>query len=114
MFRKFTQRARNAVIHAQEEARQMNHPAIGTEHILLGLLMEGEGIGARALLNLGLDLERFGKRSFRPSEKMKQASNSQPETCLSPPGPKKYLTCPLMRPECRESIMLVPNTCYWR
>lgn len=58
MFRKFTQRARNAVIHAQEEARQMNHPAIGTEHILLGLLMEGEGIGARALLNLGLDLEK--------------------------------------------------------
>ncbi|MDD3894543.1 MAG: Clp protease N-terminal domain-containing protein, partial [Syntrophomonadaceae bacterium] len=58
MFRKFTQRARNAVIHAQEEARQMNHPAIGTEHILLGLLMEGEGIGARALLNLGLDLNK--------------------------------------------------------
>ncbi len=58
MFRKFTQRARNAVVHAQEEARQMNHPAIGTEHILLGLLMEGEGIGARALLNLGLDLEK--------------------------------------------------------
>ena len=36
----------------------MNHPAIGTEHILLGLLLEGEGIGARALLNLGLDLEK--------------------------------------------------------
>ena len=35
MFRRFTQRARNAVIHAQEEARQLNHPAIGTEHILL-------------------------------------------------------------------------------
>lgn len=58
MFRKFTQRARNAVVHAQEEARRMNHPAIGTEHILLGLLLEGEGIGARALLNLGLDLEK--------------------------------------------------------
>ena len=58
MFRRFTQRARNAVVHAQEEARQMNHPAIGTEHILLGLLLEGEGIGARALLNLGLDLEK--------------------------------------------------------
>lgn len=58
MFRKFTQRARNAVVHAQEEARQMNHPAIGTEHILLGLLLEGEGIGAKALLNLGLDLEK--------------------------------------------------------
>ncbi|MEN6461408.1 MAG: ATP-dependent Clp protease ATP-binding subunit [Syntrophomonas sp.] len=58
MFRRFTQRARNAVIHAQEEARDLNHPAIGTEHILLGLLREGEGVGARALLNLGIDLEK--------------------------------------------------------
>lgn len=58
MFRRFTQRARNAVIHAQEEARALNHPAIGTEHILLGLLREGEGIGAKALLSLGIDLEK--------------------------------------------------------
>lgn len=58
MFRRFTQRARNAVIHAQEEARQLNHPAIGTEHILLGLLREGEGVGARALLSLGIDLDK--------------------------------------------------------
>lgn len=57
MFRRFTQRARNTVIHAQEEARQLGHPAIGTEHILLGLLREGEGIGARALSNLGIDLD---------------------------------------------------------
>jgi len=56
MFRKFTQRARNIVIHAQEEARELGHPAIGTEHILLGLLREGEGVGARALINLGIDL----------------------------------------------------------
>ena len=58
MFRRFTQRARNVVIHAQEEARALNHPAIGTEHILLGLLREGEGIGAKALLSLGIDLEK--------------------------------------------------------
>lgn len=56
MFRKFTQRARNTVIQAQEEARELGHPAIGTEHILLGLLREGEGVGARALINLGIDL----------------------------------------------------------
>lgn len=56
MFRKFTQRARNTVIHAQEEARELGHPAIGTEHILLGLLREGEGVGARALINMGIDL----------------------------------------------------------
>ena len=59
MFRKFTQRARNAVIHAQEEAKELKHPAIGTEHILLGLVREGEGVGARALLNLGIDLEKI-------------------------------------------------------
>ncbi|HZJ84523.1 MAG TPA: ATP-dependent Clp protease ATP-binding subunit [Syntrophomonadaceae bacterium] len=58
MFRRFTQRARNAVMHAQEEARALNHPTIGTEHLLLGLLKEGEGIGAKALLSLGIDLEK--------------------------------------------------------
>jgi ATP-dependent Clp protease ATP-binding subunit ClpC len=58
MFRRFTQKARSAVIHAQEEAKQLKHPAIGTEHILLGLLKEGEGVGARALLNTGIDLEK--------------------------------------------------------
>jgi len=65
MFRRFTQRARNAVIHAQEEARQLNHPAIGTEHILLGLLKEGEGVGARALLNMGVDLEKVREEITR-------------------------------------------------
>ncbi|MDR1616924.1 MAG: ATP-dependent Clp protease ATP-binding subunit [Syntrophomonadaceae bacterium] len=58
MFRRFTQKAKNAVIYAQEEARQMNHAAIGTEHILMGLLKEGEGIGAKALIQMGLDLNK--------------------------------------------------------
>ncbi len=58
MFRRFTQRAKNAVIYAQDEARQMNHPAIGTEHIILGLLKEGEGIGAKALIIMGVDLDK--------------------------------------------------------
>ncbi len=65
MFRRFTQRARNAVIHAQEEARQLNHPAIGTEHILLGLIKDGEGVGARALLNMGVDLEKVREEITR-------------------------------------------------
>ena len=65
MFRRFTQRARNAVIHAQEEARALNHPAIGTEHILLGLLREGEGIGAKALLSLGIDLEKVDRKLIK-------------------------------------------------
>lgn len=58
MFRRFTQRAKNAVMYAQEEARNLGHPAIGTEHILLGLLREGEGIGAKALTSLGVDLDK--------------------------------------------------------
>ncbi|HWP98343.1 MAG TPA: ATP-dependent Clp protease ATP-binding subunit [Syntrophomonadaceae bacterium] len=65
MFRRFTQRARNAVLHAQEEARQLSHPAIGTEHILLGLLREGEGVGARALINMGVDLEKVREEATK-------------------------------------------------
>ena len=59
MLRRFTQRAQRAILHAQEEAREMNHPAVGTEHILLGLIKEGEGIAARALINLGADLDKI-------------------------------------------------------
>lgn len=58
MLRRFTQRAQRAIINAQEEARRLGHPAVGTEHILLGLIREGEGIGAKALLALGVDLSR--------------------------------------------------------
>lgn len=59
MIRRFTQRAQRSILHAQEEAREMGHPAVGTEHILLGLIKEGEGVGARSLLNLGVDLEKI-------------------------------------------------------
>ena len=54
MFERFTDRARNAVRVAQEEARRLGHASIGTEHLLLGLLAEPDGIGARALVALGL------------------------------------------------------------
>ena len=57
MFERFTARARRAIVLAQEEARTLNHNYIGTEHILLGLLHEGEGIGPRALIQFGLTLE---------------------------------------------------------
>jgi ATP-dependent Clp protease ATP-binding subunit ClpC len=56
MFSRFTQRAQHVLFLAGEEAKVLGHPAIGTEHILLGLLRENEGIGAKALINLGLDL----------------------------------------------------------
>ncbi|MGE5370533.1 MAG: ATP-dependent Clp protease ATP-binding subunit [Solirubrobacterales bacterium] len=59
MLRRFTQRAQKAILFAQEEARTMTHSAVGTEHILLGLIKEGEGVGARALANLGVDSDRL-------------------------------------------------------
>jgi ATP-dependent Clp protease ATP-binding subunit ClpA len=57
MFERFTDRARSVVVLAQEEARLLNHDYIGTEHILLGLIHEGEGIAAKALESLGISLE---------------------------------------------------------
>ncbi len=56
MFERYTERAQKVIYLAQEEARQMRHPAVGTEHILLGLLGEGSGVGAKALEALGLNL----------------------------------------------------------
>ena len=57
MFERFTDRARRVVVLAQEEARLLNHNYIGTEHILLGLIHEGEGVAARALEGMGISLE---------------------------------------------------------
>jgi Clp amino terminal domain, pathogenicity island component len=57
MFERFTNRARRVVVLAQEEARMLNHNYIGTEHILLGLIHEGEGVAAKALESLGISLD---------------------------------------------------------
>jgi len=57
LFERFTDRARRVVVLAQEEARLLNHNYIGTEHILLGLIHEGEGVAARALEGMGISLE---------------------------------------------------------
>jgi ATP-dependent Clp protease ATP-binding subunit ClpC len=57
LFERFTDRARRVLVLAQEEARLLNHNFIGTEHILLGLIHEGEGVAAKALESLGISLE---------------------------------------------------------
>ena len=57
MFERFTDRARRVVVLAQDEARMLNHNYIGTEHILLGLIHEGEGVAAKALESLGISLD---------------------------------------------------------
>ena len=73
MFERFTERARHVVVIAQEEARALQHNYIGTEHILLGLLREEEGLAARVLRSLGLTVEKVRAQVVRivgPSEEM--------------------------------------------
>jgi ATP-dependent Clp protease ATP-binding subunit ClpC len=75
MFERFTDRARRAIVLAQEESRILNHNYIGTEHLLLGLIHEGEGAAGRALKAVGVNLERvreevlavIGRGTDRPS-----------------------------------------------
>ena len=57
MFDRFTERARKVILLAKEEAKRFNHDYIGTEHVLLGLIKEGEGVAAAVLQNLGLNLD---------------------------------------------------------
>ena len=59
MFNKFTERARKVILLAKEEAKRFNHDYIGTEHILLGLIREGEGVAAAVLQNLGLSSDQI-------------------------------------------------------
>lgn len=61
MFDRFTQRAQKVVYLAREEAKALGHPAVGTEHLLLGLIKEDEGIGAKALINLGVEINSIRK-----------------------------------------------------
>src|SRR6478672_10351788 len=65
MFERFTERARQVVVLAQEEARTLKHNYIGTEHILLGLLREEEGLAARVLESLDITVERVRAQAVR-------------------------------------------------
>ena len=58
LWERFTERARKVMQLAAQEAQRFNHDAIGTEHILLGIIVEGNGVAANVLLNLGLDLKK--------------------------------------------------------
>lgn len=58
MYARFTEKAQRVIYYAQEEARAMNYPAVGTEHLLLGILREGDSVAARALAGLGVDLQK--------------------------------------------------------
>jgi len=86
MFERFTDRARRVVVLAQEEARMLNHNYIGTEHILLGLVHEGEGSAAKALESLGISMQ--GVRA-QVQEIIGRASRPRRGTSRSPHGPRK-------------------------
>src|SRR5262245_34591081 len=63
MFERLTDRARKTMAFANQEAQRLNHEYIGTEHILLGLLDEGSGVGANVLKKLGFDLDKVRRKT---------------------------------------------------
>src|SRR5512144_1771742 len=88
MFERFTERARQVVVLAQEEARTLKHNYIGTEHILLGLLREEEGVAARVLESLDITVERVRAQVVRIVGSGEEVTSGQiPNT---PPTNKIY------------------------
>ncbi len=74
MFNRFTERARKAVAYAKEEAQRLKHDHIGTEHLLFGLMREGEGVAAAVLQQFGLDVQAIRQEVER---RMQPGSNNQ-------------------------------------
>src|SRR6476619_904261 len=101
MFERFTDRARRVVVLAQEEARMLNHNYIGTEHIQIGLIHEGEGVDAKALESLGTALE--GVRA-QVEEIIGQGQQSPSGHIAFTPRAKKVLELSL-----REALQLGHN-----
>jgi ATP-dependent Clp protease ATP-binding subunit ClpC len=92
LFERFTDRARRVVVLAQEEARLLNHNYIGTEHILLGLIHEGEGVAAQVLVKLGADLSRVRQQviqllsGYQGPQGGKETAGGQPGAAAGPQG----------------------------
>lgn len=83
MFARFTQRAQKVLYLAQEEAKRLNYPFVGTEHLLLGLIGEGEGVASRALASLGIEADRVRSLVEEMVEKVVQGPVSN-EMTLTP------------------------------
>ena len=101
MFQRFTDRARRVVVLAEEEARLLRHNAVGPEHLLLGLLHEGEGVAARALESLGVTREAVRKQVEQIIGRGQQAPGGH---ALFAPRAKKVLELSL-----REAMALGHN-----
>ena len=87
MFGRFTERAQRVLVLAQEEARSLNHNFIGTEHLLLGLIREGEGIASKVLESLGVKLETIHNQM----EKVMGKGDKPPATISYTPRAKKVI-----------------------
>lgn len=89
MFERFTDRARRVIVLAQEEAKMLNHNYIGTEHILLGLIHEGEGVAAKALEQLEISLDAVREQV---TDIIGTGQQPRPVTSPSPRVRKKCLS----------------------
>ena len=98
MYERFTDQARRAVVQAQEEARMLNHDSIGTEHILLGLIHERDGVAAQALESLGISLDVVRQQI---EEIIGRGQQAPPEHIPFTPRSKKVLELSL-----REALQL--------
>jgi ATP-dependent Clp protease ATP-binding subunit ClpC len=101
VFERFSDRARRVVVLAQEEARMLNHNSIGTEHVLLGLIHEGEGVAAKALELLGVSLDAA---RLQVEELIGQGRQAPTGTIPFTPRAKKVLELAL-----REALQLGHN-----
>ena len=110
MFERFTDRARRVVVLAQEEARNLNHNYIGTEHILLGLIHEGEGVAAQALEAMGIPLNLSANRLRKLSGKVLK---HLPDTFLSLRGQRKSSSIPSAKHYSWDTTTLAPSTFCW-
>ena len=88
MFERFTDRARRVIVLAMEEARMLNHHYVGTEHILLGLIHEGDGVGGTAVKSAGISLEAARERV---RELVGEGQSAPPRHIPFSPSAKKVL-----------------------
>jgi ATP-dependent Clp protease ATP-binding subunit ClpC len=107
MFERFTDRARRVVVLAQEEARMLNHNYIGTEHILLGLIHEGEGVAAKALESMNISLEAVRNQV---EEIIGRARPRPPATSPSRRAPRRCSSCRCARRCSSATTTSAPST----
>ena len=110
MFERFTDRARRVVVLAQEEARNLNHNYIGTEHILLGLIHEGEGVAAQALEAMGISLESVREQV---EEIIGQGTEAPSGHIPFTPRAKKVSSIPSTKHYSWDTTTLAPSTFCW-